>query len=445
MGFSKNFLWGVATASYQIEGASFEDGKGLNIWDVFSHEDGKIYENHNGDEACDHYHRLEEDLDLLVKLGVKSYRFSVSWSRIMPEGTGQINEKGIAFYEKLINGLKERGITPCMTLYHWDLPYALHLKGGWLNDSSPIWFSEYAKVIKKYFGKDVSYFITFNEPQVFVGCGYLSGNHAPGYHLSKPEIIRIAHNVLKAHGLAVIELRKGEPCKIGFTGASCPCIPASDSKEDVLAAYNQYFSSSSDEFVFSDAFWFDPVLTGKYPTWVTNMDEINMPVITNQDMELIKQPIDFIGLNIYNGKDISAENGVLKKKQGIPRTAIGWPITPKALYWGPKFFSQRYHKPIMITENGMSCHDSISLDGAVHDQNRIDYMYRYLLELRKAADDGVDIQGYYAWSLLDNFEWANGYNDRFGITYIDYETKQRVIKDSGYFYKQIIETNGNQL
>lgn len=445
MGFPKNFLWGAATASYQIEGAAFEDGKGLNIWDVFSHEDGKVYENHNGDVACDHYHRLEEDLELLVKLGVKSYRFSVSWSRIIPEGIGQVNQQGIAFYQKLVSGLKERGIIPCMTLYHWDLPYALHLKGGWLNDDSPKWFAEYAKVIKTYFGKDVSCFITFNEPQVFVGCGYLNGDHAPGYHLSKAEIIRISHNVLKAHGLAVKELREGESCKIGFVGASCPCIPATDRKEDVEAAYLQYFSSNSKEFVFSDVFWFDPVLKGKYPKWVTYINDINMPVITSEDMEIISQPIDFVGLNIYNGKYVSEDSGILPKKKGIPRTAIGWPITPEALYWGPKFFSERYHKPIMITENGMSCHDCVSLDGKVHDENRIDYMHRYLLQLKKAIADGVEVEGYFAWSLLDNFEWANGYNDRFGLTYVDYETQQRILKDSGYFYQQIIRTNGEQL
>nr|8J3M_A Chain A, Beta-glucosidase [uncultured bacterium]8J3M_B Chain B, Beta-glucosidase [uncultured bacterium]8J3M_C Chain C, Beta-glucosidase [uncultured bacterium]8J3M_D Chain D, Beta-glucosidase [uncultured bacterium] len=445
MGFPKDFLWGTATASYQIEGAAFEDGKGLNIWDVFSHQEGKIFENHNGDVACDHYNRLEEDLDILSKLGVKSYRFSVSWSRVLPAGIGQVNHKGIAFYQMLISGLRERGIIPCMTLYHWDLPYALHLKGGWLNDDSPNWFAEYAKVIKTYFGKEVSYFITFNEPQVFVGCGYLSGNHAPGYQLPKAEIVRIAHNVLKAHGLAVKELRKGEPCKIGFTGASCPCIPASDRKEDIEAAYNQYFSSNSNEFVFTDAFWFDPVLKGRYPKWVTYINNVSMPIITKEDMELISQPIDFVGLNIYNGKYVNEDGGILQKKQGVPRTAIGWPITQEALYWGPRFTSERYHKPIMITENGMSCHDCISLDGKVHDENRIDYMHRYLLQLKKAIADGVDVEGYYAWSLLDNFEWANGYNDRFGITYVDYETQQRIIKDSGFFYQQIIETNGDLL
>lgn len=445
MGFSQEFLWGAATASYQIEGAAYEDGKGLNIWDVFSHEDGKIYQNHNGDIACDHYHRLEEDLDLLSSMGVKSYRFSVSWSRILPNGTGEVNQKGIDFYKKIIVGLKKRGIEPCMTLYHWDLPYALHLRGGWLNEHSPQWFADYAALIKKFFGDDVHYFITFNEPQVFIGCGYLTGEHAPGYKLERPELIRMAHHVLLAHGLAVKELRKGEPCKIGFTGASVPGIPVTNSEEDVQTAYEQYFTSNCKDYIFSDAFWFDPVLKGKYPAWVIFSNDLAMPSITKQDMEIISQPIDFVGLNIYQGKYIRADQGVVGAKPGTPRTAIGWNITPEALYWGPKFFYQRYHKPIMITENGMSCHDAVSLDGKVHDENRIDYIHRYLKELKRAASDGVEVTGYYAWSLMDNFEWGNGYNDRFGMIYVDYETQKRTVKESAYFYKHVIETNGSEL
>ena len=445
MGFKKDFVWGAASAAYQVEGAAFDDGKGLNIWDTFSHTKGKIYDDHNGDIACDQYHRLEEDLDIMTELGLQSYRFSVSWSRILPNGIGEVNQKGIDFYNRLIDGLIKRNIKPCMTLYHWDLPYALHLKGGWLNDCSPKWFGEYAAVIKKYFGDRVHDFITFNEPQVFVGCGYFEGVHAPGYKLSKAELMRIGHNVLKAHGAAVKELREGEECRIGITGASCPAIPVSESAEDIKAAEKCYYESDYDAFAFSDAFWFDPVFLGKYPDWVYRFDEINKPVITDEDMELIGQPLDFLGLNIYNGKYVSAKNGVYGNAQGFPRTAIGWPITPEALYWGPKFMFERYGKPIIITENGMACHDAVSLDGKVHDPNRIDYFARYLHEYKRAADDGVQLNGYYVWSLTDNFEWGHGYNQRFGITYVDYNTQKRIIKDSGMFIKSVIESNGEKL
>lgn len=445
MSFRKDFIWGAATAAYQIEGAAYTDGKGLNIWDTFSHEQGKIYDGHTGDIACDHYHKLDEDLDFMKSLGLQSYRFSVSWARILPNGVGEVNEPGIAFYNRLIDGLLARGIEPCMTLYHWDLPYALHLQGGWLNDSSSDWFAEYAALIKERFGDRVTRFITFNEPQVFVGCGYMNGTHAPGYKLSKPELLRIGHNVLKSHGKAVLALRKGPACLIGFTGASCPCIPETSTKENIDAARATYFASEHDGFVFSDAYWFDPVITGKYPDWVMNFKAPNAPTITEEDMALIHQKIDFIGLNIYNGKYINKAGLCIQNQQGIARTSIGWPVTPEALYWGPYFMYERYHSPIMITENGMACHDWVSLDGKVHDENRTDYLHRYLLEFKKAADDGVDAIGYYVWSLMDNYEWGEGYKERFGIIYNDYQTQERTIKDSGYWYKHTIATNGEEL
>lgn len=445
MGFKKDFVWGAASASYQIEGAAFEDGKGLNIWDCFTRRKGKIFDGHNGDIACDHYRRAEEDMDLMRGLGLQSYRFSVSWARVIPDGIGKVNEKGIEFYNRLIDGLVKRGIKPCMTLYHWDLPYALHLKGGWLNDDSPKWFAEYAALIKERFGDRVHDFITFNEPQVFVGCGYFEGSHAPGYKLPKAELLRIGHNVLKAHGLAVKALRNGEKCRVGITGASRPAIPATNNEEDKKAAERCYYVSDYEAFAFSDAYWFDPVFKGKYPDWVYAFREINKPVITDGDLELICQPLDFLGLNIYNGKYVSAKDGILDNPQGHARTSIGWPITPEALYWGPMFMYERYGKPILITENGMACHDAVSLDGKVHDPNRVDYLRRYLREYRRAAEDGAELDGYYVWSLTDNFEWAEGYNQRFGLVYIDYETQQRIVKDSGGFIKEVIAANGKNL
>ena len=445
MGFKKDFAWGAATASYQIEGAYDEDGKGLDIWDVFSHTEGKIADDSSGDIACDHYHRYKDDIAIMADLGLKAYRFSVSWSRIQPDGTGAPNEKGIAFYNDLIDELLKYGIEPYMTLYHWDLPYALHLKGGWLNDESPLWFAEYARIIKERFGDRVTHFMTFNEPQVFVGCGCFEGSHAPGYKLAKPELLRIGHNVLKAHGMAVKELRKGKECKIGFAAASCPSIPVSDSAEDIDAARESYFVSDHPAFAFSDAYWADPMVKGKYPEWVTSCKERGVPTITDEDMALISQPIDFIGLNIYNGKYISAAKGGEGNAQGHARTLMGWPVTPAALYWGPKFYHERYGLPIIITENGMSCHDEVSLDGKVHDPNRIDYLTRYLRELKRAAEDGTEIDGYFQWSLMDNYEWAFGYLQRFGMIYVDYATQERIIKDSGHWYKSVIASHGEDL
>lgn len=444
MSFKKAFLWGAATAAYQLEGAAFEDGKGLNIWDTFSHINGKIYDNHNGDVACDHYHRLEEDLDIMKELGFKAYRFSISWSRVIPNGTGAVNEAGIDFYNRLIDGLIARGIEPCMTLYHWDLPYALHLKGGWLNDDSPLWFEEYAKLVKERFGDRVHCFMTFNEPHVFCGCGYFEGVHAPGYKLNKGELLRIGHNVMKAHGRAVIALRNGDPCTIGFASASCPAVPETETTENIDAARNTFFFSEFDAFLFSDAYWADPIVLGKYPDWVMKYDGLDKPTITEEDMKLINQPIDFLGMNIYNGKIVNT-TGVQSNGVGNPRTLIGWPITPRALYWGPKFYNERYNLPIIITENGMSCHDAVSLDGKVHDPNRIDYLHRYLAELKRAAGDGVPIDGYFVWSFIDNFEWAHGYNERFGIVHTDYATNERTLKDSAYWYKEVIATNGENL
>lgn len=447
MSFRKDFVWGAATASYQIEGAFDEDGKRRNIWDEFTHAEGKISDKSTGDIACDHYHRYKEDVKLMAELGIKAYRFSVSWSRILPDGTGKVNQKGIDFYNDLINELLKYGIEPYITLYHWDLPYALHLKGGWLNDDISDYFEQYTAIAAKSFGDRVKNFITFNEAQVFVGCGYLEGCHAPGYRLPDKELLHICHNVLKAHGKAVRALRENvDNVRIGFTSASSPLVPVSDS--DIEAARSAYFSSGRGNFIFSNAFWHDAIVLGKYPENVVNAYGDDFPAY-NDDMELISSPIDFIGLNIYTGayakanKDGYAER--LDTVPGHPHTAIGWDIVPETLYWGTKFFYDRYGLPIFITENGMSAHDCISLDGKVHDPNRIDYLNRYLLELKRSAEDGTDIRGYFQWSLLDNFEWAKGYSERFGMIYTDYPTQKRVIKDSGYWYKNIIETNGEEL
>lgn len=457
MGFKKDFVWGAATASYQVEGAAYEDGKGLNIWDVFCKKPGAVYEGHNGDVACDQYHLYHDDVELMASLNLQAYRFSISWARVLPEGTtkygGKVNEAGLAYYDKLVDELIAHNITPYVTLYHWDLPYELQCRGGWLNDEIVDWFHEYTELIAKRLGDRVKYFFTMNEPQCFLGLGYLRAEHAPGIIVSEREFLRGVHNMLKAHGAAVTALRTHckTDVKIGMAPTATYCYPTTDSPEDIAAARENmfYFNDSADSMIWSMPLIGDPVMLGHYPEKVLELLEPKLPKITDADTKLISQPTDFFGFNIYNGIETSmGPDGKpvrMKRYDGYPKTAIQWPVTPKAIYWAAKFLYERYQKPIYVTENGMSCHDWISLDGKVHDPNRIDFYHRYLLELRKAAEDGVDIEGYFAWSLMDNFEWANGYNDRFGLVYVDYATQKRTVKDSGYWYRDVIKANGENL
>ena len=454
MSFRKDFVWGAATASYQVEGAAYEDGKGLNIWDVFCKEDGHVYEHHTGDVACDQYHRYKEDVAIMKELGLKAYRFSVNWARILPEGIGKVNEKGLAYYDNLVNCLIENGIEPYMTLYHWDLPYALHQRGGWLNPQSPEWFYEYAKLMAAHFSDRVSHFFTFNEPQCTVGLGYVTGEHAPGLKVGPYDCFSIWHNVLKAHGRGVQAIREAavRPVEIGMAPCGALYYPATDSKEDIEAARKANFSLPEADIravSWDVAFCADPVFLGQYPEDIMKSFGQYFPKNAEKDLELISQPLDFYGQNMYNAVPVRAdENGNpvrVDRYPGFPKTAIQWPVTPEVLYWAPKFLYERYQKPFYVTENGMSSHDWVSLDGKVHDASRVDFMHRYLREFKKAAADGVDLRGYFAWSLMDNFEWAYGYSERFGMVYVDYQTQKRTVKDSGLFYKDVIASNGEIL
>ncbi|MBQ0001486.1 MAG: beta-glucosidase [Clostridiales bacterium] len=454
MAFKKDFVWGAATASYQVEGAAYEDGKGLNIWDVFCKEPGKIYENHNGDVACDQYHLYKEDVQIMKEIGVKAYRFSINWARVLPKGTGEVNEKGMEYYSNLVDELLANGIEPYITLYHWDLPYDLHVRGGFMNDDFPDWFYEYAKLIAERLGDRCKNFFTFNEPQCAIGLGYQQGVHAPGLKVMTPDFFRAWHNFLKAHGRAVKALREfcPQPVKIGLAACGGTYYPASESPEDIEAARRATFyttSSEAAECTWNMSFCWDPIVKGQYPEKILADFKHVMPEITAEDMELISQPIDFLAQNIYNAVEIKAdENGNpvrVDRYAGFPKTAIQWPVTPECLYWPMRYMAERYGKPLFISENGMSSHDWISLDGKVHDASRVDLVHRYLLNLKRAADEGIDIEGYFMWSLMDNFEWANGYNDRFGIVYVDYATQKRTLKDSAYFYKEVIAANGENL
>lgn len=453
MGFRKDFIWGAATASYQIEGAAGEDGKGASIWDHFSHVPGNVFEGHTGDVACDHYHRVSEDVALMKRLGIKNYRFSLSWPRLIPEGTGKVNGAGIDFYNRLIDELLESGIRPFVTLFHWDYPSALQARGAWESPDSPKWFEDYAALCARRFGDRVKDFITFNEPQCFIGLGYCKGEHAPGVRLPASSTIPMSHHVLTAHGLTVRALRELAPgCRVGYAPCGDPRIPATDSPEDIEAARRAYFATPEGEaeWAFSVAWWSDPALLGRYPEDGLARFGQFLPKGWEKDLAVIHQPLDFYAQNIYSGRVVRAADNArgyepVPRPVGFPKTAIQWPVTPQALYWGPRFLYERYKTPFIITENGMSCHDAVSLDGRVHDPNRQDYMHRYLLALRRAAEDGVDVRGYFAWSLMDNFEWANGYNDRFGLVYVDYATQARTVKDSALWYKMVMEQNGENL
>ena len=453
MSFRKDFIWGAATASYQVEGAAFEDGKGRSIWDDFSHTPGKVYNGHTGDVSCDHYHRIQEDVALMESLGIRNYRFSIAWARVLPQGEGEANEAGLRFYDDLIECLLAHGIRPMVTLYHWDLPSALQHRGGWRNPKSPQWFQAYTALVAKRYGDRVKDFFTFNEPQCVIGIGNITGDMAPSYQLPLQESIPMSYHIHLAHGLATAKLRELVPgVHIGFVGCGMVAMPASDTAEDIEAARQAYFTYPTADpltWALSTAWWADPVMLGQYPADALSHYGQYLPKWFEKALPLIGQPMDFYAHNIYEGVRYRADGkGGFEKlawPMGYPRTANDWAITPDALYWGSRFLYERYHKPIFITENGMSAHDAVSLDGMVHDPNRVDYLHRYLRALRRAATEGVDVYGYLSWSLMDNFEWSAGYRERFGLVYVDFETLRRTPKDSAAWYRHVMETNGEAL
>ena len=452
MGFSKDFVWGAATSAYQTEGAVKGEGKGKHIWDVYTDEPGHVFEGHTGETACDHYHRFREDVKIMKEMGLKGYRFSIDWSRVLPEGFGPVNEKGIAFYDALIDELLENEIEPYITLYHWELPYEIYKRGGWMNPQVVEWFGAYARLAAERFSDRVTHFFTLNEPQCFVGLGFLTGEHAPGLKSPLCDTFAMSHNALKAHGKAVQMLRRygKQKLTIGYAPTCGMCYPETEKPEDIEAARQMMFAMQPEDsnWTWNISWWSDPVLLGHYPEEGLKRYEKYLPKITEEDMKLIAEPIDVYGQNIYNGRCIrmgaDGKPEDVSRYEGFPKTAIDWPVTPEALYWGPKFLYERYQKPIYITENGLSCHDTVSLDGKVHDPNRIDFLARYLHELKRAAKE-IDLRGYFQWSLMDNFEWAKGYSERFGLVYVDFRTQERLMKDSAYWYRDVIQNNGEKL
>jgi len=450
MGFRKDFVWGGASASYQIEGAAYEDGKGLSVWDMFCKQPGRIADGHNGDVACDHYHRYRQDVDIMREIGYQAYRFSVAWPRILPEGIGPVCAKGLDFYDRLVDSLLAAKIEPWLTLFHWDYPYALFRRGGWMNPDSPKWFADFAQIVAKRLGDRVKHFLTINEPQCFIGICYDSIEHAPGIHFPIWDTLLMAHHVLLGHGLAVQALRAAAPgAQVGIAPTCSAHYPAAETPQDIEAARQAFFDVHKEAPFWSVSLWSDPLFKGEYPKKLYELFPEHMPAIGPDDMRTIGQPLDILGQNIYNGKAVRADGrggyAFVEREKGYPFTGAKWPVTPEALYWGPRFLAERYQVPIAITESGLSCPDVVSLDGKVHDPARIDFLQRYLREYRRAAEDGVDIRGYFHWCVTDNFEWAKGFTERFGMVYCDFETQERILKDSAYWYRDTILANGENL
>jgi len=447
--FPEDFTWGAATAAYQIEGAWDEDGKGPSVWDTFSHTPGKVAHGDTGDQATDHYHRYAEDVALMQEIGLDAYRFSISWPRVLPEGTGPVNEAGLDFYERLVDTLLEAGITPYTTLFHWDFPYALYQRGGWLNPDSAEWFAEYTTIVVDRLSDRVRHWMPLNEPQVFLQHGHRDGAHAPGLQLDRSLALAAAHNVLLAHGKSVQAIRSAahsEPF-IGAVPAVSNFYPASDDAADIAAARERAFAIRDDNF-WNNTWLNDPMLLGRYPADGLERWAADLPPITAGDMEQIHQPLDFIGLNIYSGFPVRAgDDGgpeIVPFPEGVARTRFDWPVTPEVLYWSPTFFQERYNLPLYITENGMANTEWVTLDGDVRDAQRVDFLRRYLGALSRAIADGADVRGYFYWSLLDNFEWAEGYRQRFGLIFVDYPTGERTPKHSASFYRNLIAANARR-
>lgn len=460
--FNKNFLWGTASSSYQIEGAFAEDGKGLSIWDTFSNKPGNIAHDENGNKACDHYHRYREDIALMKSLGIQAYRFSISWPRIFPDGIvkdsdGNIryNKAGLDFYDNIVNFCLENNIKPFITIYHWDLPQALEDKGGWLNRETAFVFADYAEFICEHFSDRVTNIATINEPQIISGLGYMLGLHAPGKKLDAVSVLSVIHHLALAHGLAVTKMRAvaKQPVKTGFSSTGGLCYPSKECDEDIDAARAECFNIVKGNMTFNHTIFCDMTCLGRYPDIAgtelhlePGLEKIGhyeeLPFVKKGDIELIHQPIDYLGINVYNGHEINAA-GYINKKPGSPRTALGWPVTPGVMNYGIRYLYERYNLPIYIFEDGLACNDIISLDGKVHDSNRIDFLTRYLTDLEKAYKAGVPILGYFHWSFTDNFEWHSGYDPRFGLVFVDYETQQRIPKDSAYWYSDLIKKSCN--
>jgi beta-glucosidase len=439
--FPSDFLWGTATAAYQIEGSPLADGAGPSIWHRFSHTPGRTVNGETGDVACDHYRRYKEDVALMRELGLRAYRFSVSWSRILPDGTGGVNERGLDFYRRLVDELLANGIQPIITLFHWDLPAALDDRGGWLNRDISWWFTDYAQVMFRALDDRVKMWCTLNEPWVVSDGGYLHGALAPG-HRNLYEAPIASHNLLRAHATAVEAYRSSGKNRIGIVVNLEPKYAVSESEEDQLAVLR------------ADAYmnrqYLDPLFFGSYPPEMAEMFGEAWPKFPEDDFELLQQPLDYVGINYYTrGLTKNDPSNVVEKATRVRNaraayTETSWEVFPQGLTDILVWFTERYGRmPLYITENGAAFYDPpVASDGRVEDPLRVAYLRRHLHAVLDAIDRGADVRGYCVWSLLDNYEWALGYSKRFGIVHVDYETQKRTPKNSARFYADVIKANG---
>lgn len=440
--FPDGFLWGTATAAYQIEGAWDEDGKGPSIWDAFSHTPGKIDRGETGDVACDHYHRMDADIALMAQLGYPAYRFSISWPRVIPAGRGSVNPTGLDFYDRLVDRLLESKITPFVTLYHWDLPLPLHEAGGWYNRETASAFADYAGVMAAKLGDRVRHWITLNEPWIVTVAGYALGMHAPGS--KRPyRAFRVAHNLLLGHGLAVQAVRAAAPqSQVGLTNALTPIhshrldrrTAAAERANDVV-----------------NRLWLDPVFGRGYPDGIKRyVERQNRGNLRPDDLETIAQPLDFLGINNYHrmivaptSRPVYTFKPVEPSYPGVQFTEMGWEVYPDGLREILTWVSREYGPiPLYVTENGVAYRDTL-IDGAVHDPDRIRFLRRYIGAVGQAIADGADVRGYFVWSFMDNFEWSYGYDKTFGLVHVDYAggSLDRTVKDSGRWYAKVCAAN----
>lgn len=439
--FPAGFAWGVGTAAPQIEGAAASDGKGPSIWDVYCRVPGRIANRHTLDVACDHYARYEEDIALMADLGVAHYRFSIAWTRILPAGRGAVNAKGVAFYDRLIDALLARGIAPWVTMFHWDLPQALEAEGGWRVREVVDAFRQYAETIVRAYGDRVKQWITLNEIACFTRMGYGSGDKAPGARESDAIVNQTYHHALLCHGAAVSAVRAhgGAGARVGLTDNAFVPVPVTETPADIDAARRL--------FVTENLRVLDPVFTGRYAPEYLAAAGAAAPQFREDDFAAIAQPTDFLGLNIYTGAFVRAGGDgrpeILEMPQSFPRADSRWlTLNARALYWGPRLAAEVYGvRDICITENGAGYDDAPPVNGEVLDVHRIAYVRHCLAELKRAIDDGAPVTGYFLWSLMDNFEWQDGYTRRFGIVYVDFKTQRRTPKLSSRWYAHVIAEN----
>lgn len=442
--FPKDFTFGASTASYQIEGAVNEDGKGESVWDVFCRQPGRIRNGDTGEVACDFYHRYKDDIKLMKGIGLDMFRFSICWPRVLPEGKGRVNPKGLAFYHNLVDELLNNGIEPFITLNHWDYPQALQETGGWANRDNCKHFADYAELMVNELGDKVTFWTTHNEPHNTAAAGYIGGFFAPGVKDLEKGLLAL-HHLNLGHGMAVQSMRAAapKPIQAGIVLAVFPIYPATGTHKDIYAAYlwDGFFNRC----------FLDPIYKGTYPRHMVEFYADKFPEVTDADLATINQPLDVFGINCYFRRfvEYNENNQFVKakeyKRRDAPYTYMDWEIWPECLYEVLRHLNDEYGiKNIYITENGACFADEVTSDQRVHDLQRTFYLESHFEQARRAIDAGVDLRGYLVWSFLDNFEWVLGYAKRFGIVHVDYQTQQRIIKDSGLWYKQLIEANKKQ-